>query len=78
MNHTELAQQVAECLWAEEAACEAVIADATATAAAKRAAAARLRVLKRVHGHLAKAHLALMTGGMVQPLSGGGPKPPQA
>ena len=65
MTDQELAQEVARRLWAAEAAAEA--------AGDKK----RLRILKRAHTHLSRAQgLLLVSGDMVQPLSGGQDKPP--
>lgn len=66
MTDQELAQEVASRLWAAEAAAQA--------AGDKK----RLRQLKRAHVHLERAHGLLLVTGDVAPLSGGGPKPPQA
>ena len=61
MTDQELAQEVANRLWAAEAAA----ADNPK----------RLRQLKRAHKHLASAHKMLLSGGDVQPLSGSPLKP---
>lgn len=78
MTDQELAQEVASRLWTAEAECQVVIDDATANRFAKAQARRRLAVLTRAHRFMEKAQrLLLASGDMVEPLSGGTPKPPQ-
>jgi methylphosphotriester-DNA--protein-cysteine methyltransferase len=78
MTDQELAQEVASRLWAEEAKCQVVIDDPKAHRFHKAQARQRLAQLKRAHRLLERAQsILLASGDMVQPLSGGGPKPPQ-
>ena len=65
MTDQELAQAVSDRINAAEAAAEAA------------GDIKRLRQIKRAHALLDRAHKLLMVMGDVQPLSGGGPKPPE-
>ena len=65
MTDQQLAQAVANRLWAVELEAEKV------------GDKKRIRQLRRAHAWLAKAHTILLPPGDVAPLSGGTDKPPQ-
>jgi hypothetical protein len=78
MTDQELAQEVASRLWAAEAECQAMLDDPKVARFHKVYVKRRLAQLKRAHRLLERAQAILLASGdMVQPLSGGGPKPPQ-